>query len=240
MARIQILNKQEISIFEQIIILDRREQEYVFNLPIQIKNIAFSFRDTNSFIKFTLEIYLQVQKVKLNTNYKKVLTYDYNIKSSKIVELTKADIFQNEEIKEFITNIVTKIIIKVTEYQKNEEPYPLQLLLDLVSFKSKLNIQIEIGDEEINLNKISIKKLIIRENEFDIKFKNTTVTLTNINQIKSIQSYDTPPSEKEKDKQLREDIQKLKTILTEYPTEVSKPIAELIDGLSDAEEMFVF
>lgn len=192
------------------------------------------FKDKYGKIESPIEFQIPNQKIDLFIQFflSMVLTYDYNIKSSKIVELTKSDIFQNEEIKRFITNTVTKIIIKLTEYQKGEKPYPLQLLLDLISFKSKINIKINIDDEAIDLSKTSIKKLIIRENELDIKLKNTTVTLTDINQIKSIQSYDSS--------NLSEDIEKLKTILTEYPTEVTASISQLIKDLEIKEEMFVF
>ena len=141
---------------------------------------------------------------------------------------------------DFMNSVVSKILIKMTEYSDENGLIPLNVLIQLSKLKSKINISMIDDESEINLNKTNISKITINENSLDLKFKNTTVTLTDINQIKSIQSYDTPPSEKEIDKQLREDIKKLKTILTEYPTEVTKPITELIDGLSDAEEMFVF
>ena len=142
---------------------------------------------------------------------------------------------------DFIKNTVSNIGLTITNYDKNDtESYSLNLLLSLIKLKSKLNLSIVTDSSKMDLNGVRLKSILFNKNSFDIKFKNTTVTLTDINQIKSIQSYDTHQSEKEKDKQLREDIKKLKTILTEYPTEITKPITELIDGLGDTEEMFVF
>lgn len=134
---------------------------------------------------------------------------------------------------DFINSVVSKILIKVTEYNTEENSHlPLSLLIQLSKLQSKINISIVDDESEVNLSKTNISKIIINENSFDIKLKNTTVTLSNINQIKSIQSFNTNG--------LKEDIEKLKTILTEYPTEISNPITELIEGLENIEDIFIF
>jgi len=162
-----------------------------------------------------------------------VSTYNVDIKSEKLIEISRSNTFQiTEKTKEFIINTITKIVIKMIEYHRGNSPYSIKLLLDLILFQSKLNIKITIDDENINLSKTSIKKLIIKENEFDLKLKNTTVTLTDINQIKSIQSYDSSD--------LKEDILKLKSILTEYPIEHTKVIIQLIEDVENIEDIFIF
>ena len=54
MARIQVLNKQEILNFEEIIHLNLRERGYAFYLPTKLYDTALSFQNDNSFLKFTL------------------------------------------------------------------------------------------------------------------------------------------------------------------------------------------
>ncbi len=106
--------------------------------------------------------------------------------------------------------------------------YSLDLLLSLIKLKSNINLSIQTNSSKIDLSSVKIKSIIFDTNYFTIKFNNTTITLTDINQIKLIQSYDNSG--------LSEDIEKL----NEYPTEVTEPISKLIKDLEIKEEMFVF
>ncbi len=103
-------------------------------------------------------------------------------------------------------------------------------MIQLSKLQSKVNISIIDEESEINLNKTNISQIVINEGSVDLKLKNKTVTLTEINQIKSIQSYDTSD--------LKEDIVKLKSILTEYPIEQTKVITQLIEDVEKIEDVF--
>jgi len=132
----------------------------------------------------------------------------------------------------FIHSVVSKILIKMTEYSNKDGFIPLNILIQLSKLQSKVNISIIDEESEINLNKTNISQIVINEGSVDLKLKNTTVTLTEINQIKSIQSYDTSD--------LKEDIVKLKSILTEYPIEQTKVITQLIEDVEKIEDVFIF
>lgn len=145
--------------------------------------------------------------------------------------IIKKDTFGLET--DFIKQTVSNIGLTLTNYTKEDtDSYSLNLLLSLIKLKSNLNVSIQTNSSKMDLSDVKLKSIKFNKKSFDIQFKNTTVTLTDINQIKSIQSYHTDG--------LREDIEKLKTILTEYPTEVTSPIRELIDGLENVEDIFVF
>ena len=78
---------------------------------------------------------------------------------------------------------------------------------------------------------VKLKSIIFDKNSFDVKFKNTTVTLSDISEIQSVQSYDSSD--------LNEDIKKLKTVLSEYPIEDTKPISEFVEHFQQIEDTFL-
>ena len=127
----------------------------------------------------------------------------------------------------FIKGVVTHMGLLQNETM-NSSPYSLDLLLSLIQLQSKLNLSIVTDSSKFDLSGVKIKSIIFGKESFDIKFKNITVTLTDINQIKSIQSYD--------NNGLREDIEKLKAILSEHSTKVTEEIMELIKGVESIDE----
>jgi len=120
----------------------------------------------------------------------------------------------------------------MTEYSNKDGFISLNILIQFSKLQSKVNISIIDEESEINLNKTNISQIVINEGSVDLKLKNMTVTLTEINQIKSIQSYDTSD--------LKEDIVKLKSILTEHPIEQTKVIKQLIEDVENIEDVFIF
>ncbi|MCX6076461.1 MAG: hypothetical protein NTW78_06180 [Campylobacterales bacterium] len=130
----------------------------------------------------------------------------------------------------FIKNTVSKVGITFINHIKGDKPYPLNLLLSLIQLKSNLNVSIQTDTSKMDLSGVKIESIIFGKKSFDLKFKNTTVTLKDISEIKSIQSFE--------ESDLEKDIEKLKTILSEYSNEVTKPLTDLIDGLIDIKNIF--
>lgn len=196
------------------------------NAPIEFK---IPEKDTSLFIRFFSSL---AEK------------YDYNIESESMIKLSKSDMFQNKtnNIKEFIITTFTKVLIRYNEYLKGNSSYSLQLLLDLIETQSKINIKFIINDEEIEFLKTSINKLIVKENELDIKLSHSTITLTNLNQISLIQSYDIPSSqtEEEREKQFLKDVEKLKNILSEINDDNSNNMMATIRDIETIEDIFIF
>lgn len=199
------------------------------NAPVEFK---IPEKDTTLFIRFFSSL---AEK------------YDYDIESESMIKLSKSDMFQNKtkEMKEFITTTFMKVAIRYNEYLKGDNPYSLILLLNLIDTQSKLNIKFIIDDEEIVFSKTSIKKLIVKENELDIKLSHSTITLTNINQISLIQSYDIPLSQTKEEtekteKQFFKDIEKLKNILSEINDDNSNRMMKTIENMETIESAFIF
>ena len=82
----------------------------------------------------------------------------------------------------------------------------------------------------------------IQENELDIKLSHSTITLTNLNQISLIQSYDIPSSqtEEEREKQFLKDVEKLKNILSEINDDNSNNMMATIRDIETIEDIFIF
>lgn len=208
---------------------DFRDEYNNINSPIEFQ---IPQKDTHTFVEFFVSM---------------VDKFDYDIKSKPLIKLSQSDMFQNksDEVKLFITNTYTKLMIKMTEYEKDDKPYPFQFLLDLIDTKLKLNIRLNIDDEEVELSKTSIKKLIVKENGLDIKLSHSLMNLSNINQITLIQSYDTPLTQSDDEKietkkQFYIDIEKLRNILSEIDNENSKEMIEFIDSFKRVEDIFTF
>lgn len=207
------------------------------------------FKDKSGKIKSPIEFEIPQTNTKVFVEFfvSMITTFNYDIQSKSVVELSKSDIFKvkNDETKQFITDTFTKVMIKLCEYHRGDKSYPIQLLLDLIDTKSKLNIKFNIDDEEVYFSNTSIKKLIVRENELDIKLSHSTLTLSNINQISKIQSYDTPLNQSEEDelkmeKEFWKDVEKLKNILTDIDENSSKDMMKTIKEIERISDVFVF
>lgn len=204
------------------------------------------FKDERGNLDSPIEFQIPQKDIELFVEFfvSMVKTNNYTIKSESLVKLSQSDMFQNKssELKSFVTNTYTKVMIKMTEYKKANNPYSLEFLLDLINSKSKINIRFDIDDEEVELSKTSIKKLIVKENGLDIKLSHSIINLSNINQIKLIQSYDNPfnQSNTDKEEQFIEDVEQLKNILLEIDNQYSKEMIEYINEMEILKELFEF
>lgn len=208
------------------------------------------FKDKSGKIKSPIEFEIPQTNTKVFVEFfvSMITTFSYDIQSKSVIELSKSDIFKvkNDETQQFITDTFSKVMIKLCEYNKSDNnPYPIQLLFDLIESKSKLNIKFTIDEEEVEFSKTSIKKIIIKENELDIKLSHSTLTLSNINQITEIQSYDIPLNQSEEDelkseKEFWKDVEKLKNILTDIDDDSSKEMIKTIKEIERISDMFEF
>jgi len=184
--------------------------QYILNKNIQIKDRTKSY--TKSELKEISFIITQM--------YNENSTFSTTIVNSIIKE-------RFGDKTNFIKGIVTHMGLLQNETM-NSSPYSLDLLLSLIQLQSKLTLSIVTDSSKFDLSGVKIKSIIFGKKSFDIKFKNITVTLTDMNQIKSIKSYDSD--------ELREDIKKLKAILSEHSTKVTEEIMELIKGVESIDE----
>ena len=154
MARIQVLNKQEILNFEEIIHLNLRERGYAFYLPTKLYDTALSFQNDNSFLKFTLLFgYFKVthkfyDETLFSENDIKFVIEKYSLKCTEQNILSSKTIYRYKQlIKEyFLVNDYTEEIKSTLQIEANNLAnnfiHRKKIFYALVSLSKKLNIEI--------------------------------------------------------------------------------------------------
>jgi len=168
MARIQVLNKQEILDFEEIIHLNLREQRYIFDLPTKLYDTVLSLQDDNSFLKFTLLFgYFKVthkfyDETLFSGNDLKFVIEKYNLKCTEQNILSSKTIYRYKQlIKEhFRVNDYTEEIKSTLQKEANNLAnnfvHRKKIFYALVSLSKKLNIEIPSYTELIRIIQVAL------------------------------------------------------------------------------------
>lgn len=137
---------------------------------------------------------------------------------------------------DFVSNTIGRVILKhhnIQNMSNKTDGYPLDVIMSIINSQINVNVKFENFGNTIELNNTKIKKVTIKENGFDIHFDNfISQNQSNINQIISIEnvSEDT----------LRDDIEKLKELINELPSDDKEKISKLIREVTPSMDMFIF
>ncbi|HQS67380.1 MAG TPA: hypothetical protein PLM93_09385 [Sulfuricurvum sp.] len=104
--------------------------------------------------------------------------------------------------------------------------YSLELLLALASLRANVNLQIQTADSAYYLTNVAIDKLIFDTDTFDIKCGNIQFSISDLNDIKSIESSNTNT--------IRENIIKCKDLMSTH----KNPLQDFFNHFAETQEMF--
>lgn len=133
---------------------------------------------------------------------------------------------------DFVSNTIGKVILKHHNYDNNGN-YPLDVLVSIIESKVDVNVKIENFGNVIQLNNTKIKRITIKENGFDVHFDNfISQNQSDIKQLISI--------ENSSEDGLREDIEKVKSMINDLPIEKREEVIGLFDSVTPLIDIFEF
>jgi len=156
--------------------------------------------DTNNPIQFIIpsdskiDMFVKFLTKMIDTQFTDDGTYEEDITSPMISTIINSNAFSDIN-KGFIINTVGKLLVETQNNLNTQNKkvgfYPLPLLIELIESNIKVNIEFENNGNVIKLNNTQMKKIIIKENSFDLHFDNfISMNQIDISQIISIINVD--------------------------------------------------
>lgn len=137
---------------------------------------------------------------------------------------------------DFVSQTIGKVVVKhhnIQNISDNTDGYPLDVIMSIIDSQINVNVKFENFGNTIELNNTKIKKVTIKENGFDIHFDNfISQNQSDINQILSI--------ENSSEDGLRDDIEKVREMINDLPSEEKEKINKLIREVTPSMDIFEF
>jgi hypothetical protein len=136
----------------------------------------------------------------------------------------------------FVSQTIGKVVVKHHNIQNMSDKtngYPLDVIMSIIDSQINVNVKFENFGNTIELNNTKIKKVTIKENGFDIHFDNfISQNQSDIKQILSI--------ENSSEDGLRDDIEKVREMINDLPSEEKEKITKLIGEVTPSMDIFEF
>lgn len=137
---------------------------------------------------------------------------------------------------DFVSQTIGKVVVKHHNIQNMSDKtngYPLDVIMSIIDSQINVNVKFENFGNTIELNNTKIKKVTIKENGFDIHFDNfISQNQSDIKQILSI--------ENSSEDGLRDDIEKVREMINDLPSEEKEKITKLIGEVTPSMDIFEF
>lgn len=137
---------------------------------------------------------------------------------------------------DFVSQTIGKVVVKHHNIQNMSDKtngYPLDVIMSIIDSQINVNVKFENFGNTIELNNTKIKKVTIKENGFDIHFDNfISQNQSDIKQILSI--------ENSSEDGLRDDIEKVREMINDLPSEEKEKINKLIREVTPSMDIFEF
>ena len=137
---------------------------------------------------------------------------------------------------DFVSQTIGKVVVKHHNIQNMSDKtngYPLDVIMSIIDSQINVNVKFENFGNTIELNNTKIKKVTIKENGFDIHFDNfISQNQSDIKQILSI--------ENSSEDGLRDDIEKVREMINDLPSEEKEKINKLIWEVTPSMDLFSF
>lgn len=137
---------------------------------------------------------------------------------------------------DFVSQTIGKVVVKHHNIQNMSDKtngYPLDVIMSIIDSQINVNVKFENFGNTIELNNTKIKKVTIKENGFDIHFDNfISQNQSDIKQILSI--------ENSSEDALRDDIEKVREMINDLPSEEKEKITKLIGEVTPSMDIFEF
>ena len=137
---------------------------------------------------------------------------------------------------DFVSQKIGKVVVKHHNIQNMSDKtngYPLDVIMSIIDSQINVNVKFENFGNTIELNNTKIKKVTIKENGFDIHFDNfISQNQSDIKQILSI--------ENSSEDGLRDDIEKVREMINDLPSEEKEKITKLIGEVTPSMDIFEF
>ena len=137
---------------------------------------------------------------------------------------------------DFVSQTIGKVVVKHHNIQNMSDKtngYPLDVIMSIIDSQINVNVKFENFGNTIELNNTKIKKVTIKENGFDIHFDN--FISQNQSYRKQILSI-----ENSSEDGLRDDIEKVREMINDLPSEEKEKITKLIGEVTPSMDIFEF
>lgn len=220
---VKVGEKEMERMYEEEVKSERKssDNKYILNRNIQIKDKKYNSNDLK-------KISLLISKM-----------YDDEDKfSSNYVNEIINDLYGNDtkEIKQLVSNIGLSFShITKTETQSTS----LDSLLSLIELNSKVKISINNGISNMNLDGVILNSIVFGKKSFEMVFENISIKLKDISEIQSLIGNSYPLDYENIVQNIKNDISRLKSIISEYPSEDTTNIEKFIQSIENPLEVFL-